>query len=112
MRAADPNVTRMHIHVEPWVKSFVMAAAEEEGLTLGEYCSLVLLAGASGSLNIPQPPPAAAPIPSVSDVLRSYVEGSSLIGPCGEPSPCQYGERDSKFIGDVEFCGSCNIRVH
>lgn len=109
----DPNKSvGLHIHMPQWVKELVASAAEEEGLSMSQYCAHVLAMRARDTIGVPNPPPAAAPIPSVSDVLRSYVDGGKLIGPCGEPWPCQYSEDSSKFIGDVEFCGECNVRVH
>lgn len=109
---ANPNFGRINMYVEPWVKQYMIDASEKAGMTLGTYCSMIMLAGARDTLDIPQPPAAAAPVPTISDVLRCYVEGSSLIGPCGERWPCKYEQSDSNFLGDIEFCGSCNIRVH
>lgn len=110
---ADPNKTvGLHIHMPSWVKELVVAAAEEEGMSMSQYCAHVLAVRARDTIGIPIPPAAVAPLPTVSDVLRTYVEGSKMIGPCGDAWPCEYREEGSKFIGDAEFCGECNIRVH
>lgn len=110
---SDPNKSvGLHIRLPQWVKGLVEAAAEEEGMSMSQYCAHVLAMLARDTIGVPLPPIAAAPLPTVSDVLRTYVEGSKMIGPCGEHWPCEYSEESSKFIGDAEFCGECNIRVH
>jgi hypothetical protein len=112
LMTSDGETVALHLKIPAWVKALIAEAAEEEGMSMSQYCAHVLSMRARDTIGIPNPPPAAAPIPSISDVLRSYVDGSKLIGPCGKPWPCEYSEDSSKFIGDVEFCGECNIRVH
>ena len=109
----DPNASvSLHVHMPVWVKELVAATAEEEGMSMSQFCAHVLAVAARDTIGIPEPPPAVAPLPTVSDVLRTYIEGSKMIGPCGNAWPCEYSEEASKFIGDAEFCGSCNVRVH
>ena len=110
---SDPNKqVSIHMSMPAWVKELIAEAAEAEGMSMSQYCAHILALRARDTIGIPNPPPAVAPIPTVSDVLRTYVDGSKMIGPCGEPWPCEYREESSKFIGDAEFCGTCNVRVH
>lgn len=111
---SDKNsLVSVHISLPVWVKEFVAEAAEKEGLSMSQFCSHVLAAGARDTIGIPKPPSPVAPIPTVSDVLRTYIDGGSkLIGPCGNAWPCEYSENTSQFIGSAEFCGACNVRVH
>lgn len=103
---------RVSVLMPLWVKEALREAAEVEGLPLSTYASHALIAAARDTIGVPKPPPAAAPIPSVSDVLREYINGDSrLIGPCGERWPCPYDPQASKYIGDAEFCAHCDVRV-
>jgi len=109
----DPNENvSLHLRMPAWVKELVAEAAAAEGMAMAQYCAHVLAGCARDTIGIPEPPPAVAALPTVSDVLRTYIEGSKMIGPCGNAWPCEYSEEASKFIGDAEFCGSCNVRVH
>lgn len=111
--STDPNDTvQLCLKIPRWVKELVREAAEAESLSLSVYASHALVGAARDTIEVPSPPPAAAPIPTVSDVLREYVSGDSrLIGPCGERWPCSYDPQASKYIGDAEFCSHCDVRV-
>lgn len=114
MSVDDPNVSvSIHLHVPAWVKQLIVEAAAVEGMSMSEYCAHGLHVLARDTIGVPLPPSPATPIPGVADVLRAYVEGTDrLIGPCGKTWPCSYAADESKWIGDAEFCGSCNVRVH
>lgn len=114
MTMDDPNASvSIHLHIPAWVKALIVEASEKESMSMSEYCAHVLSTLARDTIGIPKAPSPAAPIPGVADVLRMYVEGADrLIGPCGESWPCNYDAACSRWIGDAEFCGSCNIRVH
>ena len=110
--AADTSLVRLGLSVPVWVKERIVEAAAVEGVSVSHFCAAVLCEAAGDTIGFPAPPPAVAPVPSLSDVLRSYVEGSArLIGPCGDVWPCEYSPEDSRWIGDCEFCGHCSIRV-
>lgn len=110
----DPNkLVDLHISLPFWVKKLIAEAAESEGMSMSQYCALVLSVCARDTIGLPKPPDPVAPPPTVADVLRSYVDGSNkLIGPCGDSWPCGYDADESKWIGDCEFCASCNVRIH
>lgn len=104
---------RMFVNVPPWVKERLKEAAAKEGMALATFCSLALLEVARDTIGVPKPPDPVSGVPSVTDVLRNYVEGNGrLIGPCGEVWPCGYDPDESKCVAEVEFCGKCGIRVH
>lgn len=104
---------RVSILLPAWLREQLDKAAEKEGMARSTWISLMLRKHCLDTLEIPQPPPAVNPIPSTSDVLRSYVDGSfKLIGPCGERWPCEYENSESDFIVDYEFCGHCGVRVN
>lgn len=102
----------IRILVPVWVKDLVRQAAAREGVPVATLAASMLVEGARDTIGLPKPPDPVAPIPSVSDVLRAYVAGEErMIGPCGNSWPCEYDESESKYIGDCEFCGHCDIRV-
>lgn len=112
--ADDPNdYVRVSVLMPRWVKDELRKAADEVGLPVSTYSSYALVRAARDTIGVPEPPPASAPVPTVSDVLRAYVEGNDdrLIGPCGERWPCGYDPDSSKYIGKIEFCDVCNVRV-
>lgn len=110
----DKNkLVSLHISLPIWVKELVSAAAAAENTSVSQYCAHALSTLARDTIGVPRTPPAVAPVPTVSDVLRNYVEGNSkLIGPCGDAWPCGYSADQSNWIGDCEFCAECNVRVH
>lgn len=69
----------------------------------------VLLEALRDARGLPPPPPAAAPLPTIDEVLRSYVLGERIIMPCGQPGPCA-GENPVK-LGGIDYCPECSIRV-
>ena len=114
MSVDDPNASvSIHLTIPLWVKKLIIEAAAVEGVSMSEYCAHGLHTIARDTIGVPLPPSPATPIPGVADVLRAYVEGESrLIGPCGKVWPCGYEADCSNWIGDAEFCGECNVRVH
>lgn len=111
-RKYNSDTVRMTISIPNEVRELSIQAAEELDIPLAQFISAALREYARDTIGLPKPPPASAPVPSVSDVLRSYVEGSErLIGPCGEKWPCGYNETAPEHLNDWEFCGSCGIRT-
>jgi len=104
---------RVSILLPAWLRDKLDEAAHKADMPRSTWICLMLRNHYFDTLEIPAPPPAAAPIPSTSDVLKSYVDGSfRLMGPCGERWPCEYETSESDFIVDYEFCGHCGIRVN
>ena len=87
-------------------------AGSKLGISTSEVIALAAREYARDAIDLPSEPPKAS-IPTVSDVLRSYVDGSAdpLIGPCGERYPCDYDPDDTEIVGNMEFCGACGVRV-
>tara|TARA_B100000287_G_scaffold346532_1_gene334172 strand:+ start:224 stop:571 length:348 start_codon:yes stop_codon:yes gene_type:complete len=106
------KLTKLHISVPIWLKDLLIESAEKEGMSVAGYCALKLESSARDTIGVIRSHPV-APIPSVSDVLRNYVEGKGerLIGPCGESWPCEYDPSESKMLGNYEFCNHCGVCV-
>ena len=103
---------RVHISIPLHVKEVWAKAGSKLGISTSELIALAAREYARDTIGLPCQPPKAS-IPTVSDVLRSYVEGSAdpLIGPCGERYPCDYDPDDTEIVGNMEFCGACGVRV-
>lgn len=111
-RKYDSEYIRMSISLPNEVREMAIDAAEILGIPLYQFMAAAIREHARDTIGLPKPPPAHAPIPTVAEVLRSYVDGESrLIGPCGERWPCKYDEQAPEIVGDWEFCRSCGIRT-
>ena len=112
----DPSLTvAVQTRIPGWLKNDLLDFSNDNGLTLNESVAMVLKTFIEEDRKIPAPPPAAAPVPTLRDVLKEYHEhaGDSLVGPCGQPwnGGCNYQECGVKRIDNVEFCVSCGIRT-
>lgn len=103
----------LYIQIPVWVKEKLFSIAEREGVPMSVLASCIILhAALHDELEMPPPVPV-APVPGVAEVLKKYVDGNTkLIGPCGKHWPCEQSHTESNWIGDVEFCGHCNIRIN
>ena len=104
---------RVHISIPLHVKEVCAKAGSKLGISTSEVIALAAREYARDTIELPRVAPA-VPVPTLSDVLRSYVEGTGdrLIGPCGEAwSQCQYEDSDPEIVGSMEFCGKCGVRT-
>ena len=110
----DKNkIVRVHISLPLGVKEVCKKAAKELGISTSEVIALAAREYARDTIGLPSKPPVAS-IPTVADVLRGYVDGSSerLIGPCGQAwSQCAYDQETPECVGSMEFCGACGVRT-
>lgn len=102
----------MLIRITGDFKNRIIDAAEEADLSINALVANAVKAYLDAEISIPVPPPAVRPIPTVSEVLRDYINPASekLLGPCGNPWPCE-ADGNVQDIGGVDFCGHCGIRV-
>ena len=72
---------RVHISIPLHVKEVCAQAGSKLGISTSEVIALAAREYARDAIDLPSEPPKAS-IPTVSDVLRSYVDGSAdhLIG--------------------------------
>jgi hypothetical protein len=106
------STVRMHIAVPQELRELCIERADELGVSLQQFCLAALREYSRDTIGLPKPPPAKVPPPSVTDVLRAYVDGETkLIGPCGSKWPCLLNDEGTEELGDWEFCKACGIRV-
>jgi len=102
----------MDLTVPAELKNDLIMLAEEMQLPVSQICLGFLREGVRNTIELPKPPPAAAPIPTTADVLRAYVSGEDkLVAPCGARWPCEYESTPTEKLGEWEFCGHCGIRT-
>jgi len=106
------EVVARRIVLPLWVDTLLREAAEKEGVAMSTLAASLLEEACRDTIGLPKKPEPAGPVPGLPEVLRSYVEGQPLIGPCGEAWPCGFDKEEVKWIGAMEFCGKCNVRVH
>jgi hypothetical protein len=105
------KLTKLHISVPFWLKDMLVDAAQKEDMSTSQYCGRKLEESARDTIGVIRKPPVTS-IPTVTDVLRNYVDGTSkLIGPCGESWPCDYDPEQVRILGEYEFCHACDICV-
>lgn len=108
----DGDFCVVQLRMRGLLKNRLVSAAAERGLSLNQFGALCIKAVLDEEADIAPPPPAHAPLPTVQEVLRSYLEGSEdkLLAPCGKAWPCE-ADGNLEDVGGVDFCGSCGIRV-
>jgi len=110
IRAESPDSSyNLVIRIPGRLKNQILDHCSSVGAPLNAWIVSLILAGLRDAHELPPPPPAAAPLPTIDEVLRSYVLGERIIMPCGKPGPCP-GEDPIK-LGGVDYCPECSIRV-
>lgn len=99
----------LHIQLPADLKNAVVDAARDSGLSVTGWVANILRLAVRDSQGLPPPPPAAGPIPDPAATLRAYVTGERLLGPCGQPWPCDANSA-TETVGGFEWC-RCGIRV-
>jgi len=108
---AEEESVQVNFRCPGLIRNLMVKAAERNGMSLSAWAISVLHQAALDDSKIPTPPPPQAPIPSTTEVLRSYLAGRDTIGPCGKTWPCALEEAGTYTAAEVEFCSECQIRV-
>jgi hypothetical protein len=101
----------LSIRVPGWLKNEIADQAAAAGVSISSYLGAIVHRVARRDLGMPDPPPAKAPVPDVSDVLRAYATGQPILTPCGQRETCQGLDMEAVKIGSVRFCAACDIRL-
>lgn len=102
----------IHLRVPGWLKNQMLELANDDGISLRSWVMMACKAVVENKVNVPPPPPAVAPVPTVQQVIEDYLSGSSgTIAPCGKQWPCELDEEGTVKLTNVEYCAECNIRV-
>lgn len=102
----------IHLRVPGWLKNQMLELANDDGISLRSWVMMACKAVVENKVNVPPPPPAVAPVPTIQQVIEDYLSGSSgTISPCGKQWPCELDEEGTVKLTNVEYCAACNIRV-
>lgn len=107
-RTDDSNYNLV-IRIPGWFKNEILEHVDSLGTQVNIWVTSALREALRAQQGLPPAPPAAAPLPTLDEVLRSYVTGEKLLMPCGKPGPCA-GE-DPVELGSFWYCRECSIRV-
>lgn len=101
----------LYLRVPGWLKNELVDQADAAGLSLAAYVGAILHRIARQDAGLPEPPPARAPIPTITDVLHEYATGEPLLTPCGKQRTCDGLDATPRTIGSIQFCAVCDIRL-
>lgn len=108
----DPNrESVLYLRLPHGLKRQIQAAATAAGLSTNAWAVNVLRLALQRDQGLPDPPPAAAPLPSPSDVLHAYLTDSPLTTPCGRTGSCTGTTGTPERIHGVSWCTECRIRL-
>lgn len=99
------------LHLPGRLRNELVDYCNSLGVTMNEWCGIVIRQALEEARGLPEPPPPAAPIPTRVDILRQYLTGEQVLEPCGKPYPCERERTDPELHGSIEFCGHCRIML-
>ena len=87
-------------------KNLLIKAAEEAGMSLSGFMNYTIWEFCQSEKSIP-PAPAPNPKPTPADYLRSYLDGTKILMPCGKE------ECNMQIVtfDKAEYCNTCSFRV-
>ena len=95
------------LRVKGKTKNEIMQAAKRNKMRLSEYVMYCVWEHMRSEKGIPEPGPSQFQLPDPMDHLRAYLNGETLLMPCGQP---KCGMTLVDFDG-AKFCETCNVRV-
>ena len=88
-------------------KNEMIEYARSLGMSLSDMILYAVWTFILNQKGIPSPGSAQFAKPTPADELRAYLSGEQLLKPCGKKE-CDI---KSIFVGGMEFCETCNIRI-
>lgn len=99
----------LYVRMPGWLKNEITEHCAEAGLSTTAWVNNALKHALEADWDVPEAPPAAAPIPTRVDVVRGYLTGEEVLEPCGRISPCERTQIID--VNGIGYCDHCNIRV-
>lgn len=99
----------LYVRVPPGIRNRVVELAASEGISTNAWCARELLRATLQHDTMPHdatPHDATAHI-TIVDVIRSTVETTPLIAPCGRNWPCALETRTT--LSGRDYCGGCGV---
>lgn len=109
---SDPeSVAVIYVRVPGWLKNAIADQCAKNAISVNRWAANILLRAYEEDHHIPEAPPAQAPLPTVTDVIRGYLTGETVLEPCGREAPCEREVAGAFRVAGVEYCNFCRIRV-
>lgn len=105
----EDAIAVVYVRMPGWLKNQIVDWCGKSELSVNSWAANVLKRALEEEWGLPEPPPAAAPLPTPYSVVSSYLSGETVLEPCGEPSPC--GRTEVVDVAGVGYCDKCNIRL-
>ncbi len=109
-RATTEGQVYLQIRLPGKLKNQVIDNAESSNVSLNAW----LLQAIQNMLRDGMPAPAPlAPLPTHVDVLRAYLSGETLMGPCGQLATDCDAVNGNRLTADMscQWCQTCGIRL-
>lgn len=109
---ATGDLAYLQIRLPGWLKNQVIDHCESRGISLNAWLVETVRTQLRNELQLPEPPPARAPLPTTADMIRSWATGERILMPCGKTDTCQAVDENGQWSHDgMGFCRECGIRI-
>lgn len=107
----DDATAVVYVRVPGWLKNDIVQLCKELDVSVNSWSANILYQALLERKNLPTAPEPAGPIPTIQDILRSYLTKEPVLEPCGREAPCERWSTEPTVVSGVAYCGHCGIRV-
>ena len=108
---ATGQTAYLQIRLPGWLKNQIIDHCQNLETSLNTWLTEAVQTAIRNDLQLPAPPPAAAPLPTTADMIRQWATGERVLTPCGKEL-CAALDDEGRWSHDgMGFCNECGIRV-
>lgn len=109
---ATGKTAYLQIRLPGWLKNQTIDHCHNLNISLNAWLIEAVQQALRTDLQLPTPPPAAAPLPTTADMIRQWATGERILTPCGKQTCPATEQDDYRWEHDgMAFCNECGIRV-
>lgn len=101
----------LYLRLPHSLKRQIQTVATDAGMSTNAWAVNVLRLALRSEHGLPDPPPAAAPLPTPTDALYAYLTDTTLTTPCGRTGTCPGLTDPPEALHGVLWCQDCGIRL-
>lgn len=101
----------LYIRVPGWLKNDLAGLADQQGLSINAWCANQLRLALREQRGLPAPPVPAGPVAGPVEAVRAWLEGETLLTPCGRTGSCAGTDGEVELVSGVGWCRECGIRL-